>query len=241
MERVPIVRRTAIFERNACCSTCVEYETCKLCNQFLDCMGKSYAPHDSNKSSEVYRVIYVSKDYEDFDSLEDKIWELSKKNVCLRLIINRPIPKEVLWAVSYSEKNILQVNLDMLKVNTEVLWAQELIALAGNCGLYVVLFLYPIIPYLVKTYQVIDLLDMFRNTVNIHTMLKFSKILNVKETDGYLNFNGIPISTRYLIKTGNDWECTPEYMEKFLKIINLYSVPRKISVSICGKSDCIGG
>lgn len=239
--RNPIVPRTAIYERIACCSSYVKCENCKLCREFSDCSQKTYVPWDSSETSELYRVIYVPDDYEDWETLEAQIWELSDKDVYLRLIIDKNVPKEVLWAASYSEKNIFQINVNMIDFDTEVLWVQKLVSLAGNCGLYVVLFLYPIVPDLVKTYHVIDILDMFRNSVHFHVTLKFSEITDVKETDGYLNFNGSPVSVKHLTKTDCGWKCTSEYLRKFLEIVNLYAIPRKISVSICGETDdCTG-
>lgn len=239
--RSPIVSRTAIYKRVACCSSQIKCENCKLCCEFTDCSGKRYVSQDSSETSEFYRVIYVPKYYDDWESLEAQIWELSDKKVYLRLIIDRDIPKEILWAASYSEKNIFQININMIDFDNNIEWVQNLVALSGNCGLYMVLFLYPIVPDLVKTYHVIDILDMFRNVVHFHTTLKFSEISNINEVDGYLNFNGSPVSTSYLIKTENGWKCNPEYLKSFLDIVNLYAIPRKISVSICGEAeDCTG-
>ena len=146
LSRKPIISRTAIYHRVACYSQCVNYESCKLCNSLYDCNNKEYVSPNSKSSSEKDRVIYVSEDYTDWEELEQSIWELSTSKVYLRLIIDTEIPDRVLWASSYSEKNILQINLNMLKFEKNLPWVQKLMSMAGNCGLYTLLFLYPIVP-----------------------------------------------------------------------------------------------
>lgn len=110
-----------------------------------------------------------------------------------------------------------------------------------NCGLYVVLFLYPIIPDLVKTYHIIDVIDMFRNVVHFHVNLKFVEFKNAQECGGYINFNGIPVSTKNLYSYQGIWKCSESYMNEFMEIVKLYTNPRKISVGVCGEdSNCTG-
>lgn len=241
VSRSPVVSRTAIFDRTPCYANPIHCDSCALCVGFEDCSGYKYVDTESTESEDLYRVIYVDENYTDWEKLASKIWELADQGVFLRFITDRDVPKEVLWAVSYSEKNILQLNINMLKFEENIRWAQKLVSIAGNCGVYIVLFLHPIIPDLVKSYQVIDILDRFRNTVHFHTTLKFSEILGVRESDGYLNFNGTPISVKYLERTSKGWRGTTEYVKKFMELVNLYAIPRKMSVSICGEiEDCTG-
>lgn len=246
MKRIPIVSRksiisrTAIYDRVACFSEHVVCEGCNLCENPCDCSGNKY-DNDLNSDTEYMKVIHVDESYEDWDCLESQIWSLQDKGVYLRLIIDKEVPKEIIWATSYSEKNVIQINVNMIYFDNHIEWVQRLIYLSGNCGLYTVLFLYPIIPEIVKTYHVVEILDIFRNIVHFHVNLKFSEITNVNESEGYLNFNGIPISTKYLVKTNNGWTCSETYLNKFLDIVNIYAKPRKISVSICGTdNNCIG-
>lgn len=241
VSRSPVVSRTAIFNRTPCFVQPIHCDSCALCHSYKDCSGYKYVDANSSESSDFYRVIHVDETYTDWEELTAKIWELSDQGVYLRFIIDKAVPKEVLWAVSYSERNVLQININMLKFEENVKWAQKLVSIAGNCGMYVVLFLHPIIPDLVKSYQVVDILDRFRNTVYFHTTLKFSEIIGVKESDGYLNFNGTPVSTKYLERTPDGWRGTTEYMKKFMELVNSYAIPRKMSVSICGEiEDCTG-
>ena len=239
--RKPIVSRTAIYNRIACCSNLVSYQTCQLCSKFQDCAGKLYVDKNSIEPKEYYRVIHVPSDFEDWETLESEIWELNDQQVYLRLVIDRNVPDRILWATSYSERNVLQINVNMMYLDENFLWIQKLMAMAGNCGLYSLLFLYPIVPELVKTYHVIEVLDCFRNAGYHHTTLKFCEFSNCEEIDGYINFNGIPVSTRYLERIETGWKCTSEYLTLFLNKVNLYAIPRKISVTICGRTDdCTG-
>lgn len=229
--RKPIISRTAIYQRIACCSDNIKCEGCGLCESSVQCKGS-----EGNN----LEVIYISQE-QNWEETIAKIWELHDKGKLLRLVINTEIPKEVLWAASYSEKNIFQVNINMVELDHNIDWIRRLVFMSGNCGLYVVLFLYPIIPDLVKTYHVIDVIDMFRNVVQFHVNLKFGVFTEVQETEGYINFNGIPVSTQYLKKSEEEWKCTSLYLKNFLDIVNLYAIPRKISVGICGENnDCTG-
>lgn len=229
--RKPIISRTAIYQRITCCSDHIKYEGCNLCNS-SPCKGSS---------KNTLEVMYITQGNNNWDDIINKIWSFHDEGKFLRLIIDTEIPKEVLWAASYSEKNIFQVNINMIELNSNIDWIRKLVFMSGNCGLYVVLFLYPIIPDLVKTYHVIDVIDMFRNVVQFHVNLKFGVFTKVQESEEYINFNSIPVSIKHLKKCEDSWECTPEYLKNFLDIVNLYAIPRKISVGICGENtDCTG-
>ncbi len=240
VHRKPIISRTAIYHRVACCSKLVNYESCKLCSSYKDCNDAQFCTEGSEETLELYRVIYIS-DSCDWEELEARIWDLDNKKVNLRLITDVELPDRVMWAASYSAKNIFQININMIQLDDSISWIQKLMSISSNCGLYCVLFLYPIIPDLVKTYHVIEILDNFRNAGYHHTTLKFGELTNCEEFEGYLNFNGKPISTRFLTKTESGWKCTEEYLRSFLDKVNLYTIPRKMSVSICGISEnCTG-
>lgn len=250
MKRTPIIfsrkaifHRTAIFRRIALCTQNVSYENCRLCTQVSDCQGQEYlwACDEYYEKKDVYRVLYVSSLDCDWVAIEAQIWNLENKGLLLRLIIDRDIPDRVLWAASYSAKNIFQVNINMIDLEKNLSWIQRLVSLAGNCGLYSVLFLYPIIPGLVKSYDVLEVIDNFRNAGYHHITLKFGEITNCDEVDGYLNFGGTPVSTRYLTQTSQGtWECTKEYLKLFTEKIQVYTIPRKVSISVCGCGDCTG-
>lgn len=249
MERSPItvgrksiVQRTAIFRRVAICSSEVKYETCRLCDKYTDCLGKRYVEAGSDEENKnVYRIIHVTKDFDDWESLEQHIWEHEAEKTYIRLLIDRAIPQEVLWAASYSAYNILQINVDMTHFSEDIEWIRKLIYMSDNCGMYCLLFLYPIVPGLVKTNHVLDIIDSCRNAGDHLTLLKFCEITNCIENEGYLNFNGEPVSIKYLEKTPEGvWVCTEEYLRLFLEKLQIYTTQRKQKVVICGTQECTG-
>lgn len=248
VNRVPIVRRTAIYPRKACYSKEVECKTCKLCTENCDCNGKPFVhipdSQEGSGNSDVYKIIYLSSGVEhDWDEIEGMIWQLDEQKELLRLIIDVPIPQKVLWAASYNARNILQINVDMLHYGERAAnWIRQLVFNADKCGVYSVLFIHPIIPDVVRTYQVLDIIHELRNHKYVQFDLKFGEFEGIEEVDGYLNFNGKPISSKYLIKNSQGfWQCTEEYLDLFLNKVQIYTVARNIPVVICGMTeDCTG-
>ena len=71
--------------------------------------------------------------------------------------------------------------------------------------------------------------------------MKFCEITNCIENEGYLNFNGEPVSIKYLEKTPEGvWVCTEEYLRLFLEKLQIYTTQRKQKVVICGTQECTG-
>lgn len=241
IKRTPVIHRVAIFKRMPC-FTEVDWIKCKLCKQFEDCSGNSFATFDSKESNKVVRVIQVSEDFSDWENLEQKIWELSKQNMIVRLVTDRNLPKEIIWAASYSDKNMIQINLDMMKLDSEISWVDEIMSIANRCGLYCVLCLHPIVPGVVHTYQVLEVINRIMRKGCFHVNLKFCEILGKPvETDDWINFNGNAVPKKYLVKTQYGWKCSLEYKNKFLEKILLFTCLRKISLDICCKtSNCTG-
>lgn len=245
--RIPIIQRTAIYPRKPCYSKQVNCKTCKLCGDNQDCNGKQFIHvpdlQEGSGNPDVHKIIYLSDEVEhDWDEIENMIWQLDEQKQLLRLITDVNIPQKVLWAASYNAQNILQINVDMLHYQKVASWVRKLVFNADKCGVYCVLFLHPIIPDVVKTYDVLDLIHDVRNHKYIHFDLKFGEFEGIEEIDGYLNFNGKPVSSKYLTKNSQGfWQCTEEYLNLFLKKIQIYTEARNVSVAICGiTEDCTG-
>lgn len=240
LRRIPIVHRSSIVNRTPLCSP-MSWEKCCLCRSNKDCYGNKFS-RVSSKTQTDYVVMYVPKKFQDWKTLEDQLWQLGTQKVFLRLITDMKLPKEVVWAASYSEHNIIQINLNMLEYETEVRWVDSLMSLANRCGVYCILCLNPIVPGVVRTYQVIELLSRLRNHGRFHTNLKFCRISkDMMRDSGWINFNGHVVSEGWLRNSQGVWECTSEFQKKFLEKVQLYSIPKKLSVSICGPdNDCTG-
>lgn len=217
--RSPIVKRVAI-KRTAILSNMSEYSGCLLCNG-LECEGTR------NSTLEVI-CVHKGQKY-DWQELESQIWKLRDQKKFLRLIIEQDIPKEVLWAASYSEKNILQVNIDISQFKANFNWITRNVFLSSNCGLYVILFIYPIVPGVIKSYQVVEILNIFRNVIQFHTALKFSS--NYEESN----------NPDFFIEENGRTVCNPDFIEEFMEIVNTYAVPKKMHITVCGETeDCTG-
>lgn len=246
LHRIPIVHRTAIYPRKACFSKQVDCATCRLCTENNDCNGNPFVHFPDSQGSgksDVYKIIHLSDEVEhDWEEVEDLIWQLDAEKALMRLIIDVDIPQKILWAASYNAKNVIQINVNMLKYSADLGWVREIVFNANKCGAYVVLFIHPIIPDVVKTYDVLNLIHDMRNHSHVHFNLKFGEFEGIEEIDGYLNFNGHPVSSEYLVKNSQGrWQCTEEYLQLFTERLKIYTDARKVSIAVCGMTnDCTG-
>ena len=240
-KRVPIIQRHSIYHRVAivrrkpCCNP-VSWSKCILCTGSADCSGNVY-----NQKSSV-KLLNVPVGFSDWEELERQIWKLQHQNYNLRLVTEQVMPKEIMWAASFSEQNIVQMNLNLMRMKSELDWVSQLMSLSNRCGMYSVLCLNPIVPGVVKTYQVINILDRLRGLGHFHTNLKFCEIpSDIPVYNGIINFNGYLTSIRFLEKTSQGWKCKPEFIQEFTEKVQLFSEPRKLSLQVCGsESNCTG-
>ena len=147
-------------------------------------------------------TVLVEKDDYDWTILEQTIWDYYKQGVFLTLITNRELPERIVWAASYSENNILQINLSISVQNFP--WVQKLIHLASNCGLFTQVY-FKSINTQIKVHRIIDTLDRIYNSGAYEVVLDFKNLV-LKDT--------------------------VKYIQSFLYVINLYCDPRKIPVHI---------
>lgn len=229
--KTPIPKREAIFSKEALYSKCV-----LCCGDSVDCSGKTY-------SDKEIKVIHLNQDFSDWSHLEDLIWKEQDSGSLVRLVSEaaKPIPNQVIWALSYSDKNILQVNINLLRLEDSLNAIRKPVFLSVSCGLYVVATLYPIIPYVTMSSDIVRVIDLLRNVVHVHVNLKPSEITGVTVAEDFINFNGHPVPLSSLSKTKKGWTASKEYLDRLMNIVNYYAVPRKISVSVCGKhNNCTG-
>lgn len=240
LKRLPILNRVPIIQRHPVYSR-FSWEKCCLCSSNVDCSGRKF----SRLSSKVLKScvsVYVSKKFNNWKHLENQLWKLGTQGVPLRLITEVNLPKEVVWAASYSSDNVVQINLNMMEYNNEIKWVDNLMSVLNRCGVYCVLCLNPIVPGVVKTYHVVELLARLRNHGKFHVNLKFCRVQGeLFKSSGWINFNGNPIPEKWMVNHQGVWECTPEFQHQFLEKVQLYSLPKKLSVSICGTdNNCTG-
>ena len=147
-------------------------------------------------------TILLEKDCCDWTRLEQSIWEYYKQGVFLTLITDRELPERIVWAASYSENNILQINLNISVQNFP--WVQKLIHLSNNCGLFTQVC-FKSVTTQIKVHQVIDTLDRIYNSGSYEVILDFKNLVIENVTN---------------------------YIQSFLYVVNLYCAPRKILVHI---------
>jgi len=154
----------------------------------------------------------------------------------IRLITERFLPQEVIWAAAYSELNILQADVNVLQKWDSLKWAVALAHTAERCGVECLLMLYPIIPLHVKTYQVLQLIDAVSTCSHCKIMVRFGEFINygLAIQSGFINLKGrdTPLSLVNRIK-GNLWGCTDEYKSQFMEYLRFYTDANKIDLSVC--------
>ena len=212
------------------------YKKCPLCFCMKDCYGKEY-----NESHE-YECIYATEN-SDWKSIENNIWAAQERSSLLRLVVDSDVPNEVIWAYSYHAMNILQINVDMLRYKELLPSIQHIMSMADNCGGYILLHLYPIIPTVIKVDSVLEIIDNFRNSCHFHISLDFVEIFNCMEFDsGYVAYNKIPIPSEYLNKLEDGiFVCCDDFKRAYINKIRLYTEQRKLSVGVCKIGDDCSG
>ena len=246
MKRTPIIRRNSIIPREAVSlqGMNVQYDLCVLCKGHKSCSGYEYCDAESDgelhEHKSIYRLIHVDKDFEDWDAL---LWQIKVATVLgtnVRLVLDKQVPNYIIMGLSYSPLNIVQINVDLLNLKEYLKWAGYTAAMASDCGVFSIMLLNPLVPTVTKTYHVIEVIDNFRNMGN-HVSLKFIDFPDLPVVDEHINFNGTAIPVKYLEKTPDGFVCNEWFMQRFMEIVKSYTVPRKISVSVCNTmTDCSG-
>lgn len=184
-------------------------------------------------NSTLYDTIKAT-DAIEWEHLAIRIRELQNAQRYLRLVIDCPVPKEILWNLSYSDKNILQINVDAN--DTDVDWVRKSMAIANRCGMYVVLYLGSIMPIHTPLLKVLSILDQCKGYGKFHVVLNFFKMRPVEYSDVFsINYKGSIIPKEYLCLHDQELSCSDTYTHKFLIGVQIYTTLRNIPVYI---QDC---
>lgn len=174
--------------------------SCKLCTSTIDCNNTDYKDLE-------YEVIYINKDYTDWDELIKKIIAIKENNKFIRLILDKGVPKEVLWEISYSEKNLIQLNIDMNELKYFIIWARTILKTMLACGVYFSFFLYNIEPSNTQIHEIIELISRVNQVTNFHLNLKFKE------------------------------DTTSIYRDRVYKTLQIYTELKGISLQVCGTNN----
>lgn len=222
IKRVPI-----IFPRQPICSR-VNLKNCSLCSGSTDCSG-----------SNGFTVLHVNSGFTDWEALEKTIWDSRSSKSNLKLVVNSvELPRELIWAISYSEKNIIHINLDMTRYKYEIDGVDRMMSVSNRCGAYCVVCLQPIIPTITKIYDVLSVLSRLENKGRFNVNLLFAEAVGaIPEKGGWSNLNGSVIPSRWFTKG----KTTQEFKDTFLSVLKIYTEPRNININVCYETnDCNG-
>lgn len=238
--REPICRKT-ICKRTPITSVVVEYDGCGLINSTCEecALQQFYCDWDASLEDYDYNVIRLIRiqDIDDTKELLHKIQYVESIGCYLRLITDVPLEDEVLYALGYNSLNVVQFNiniLDELLLNI----MKHSIFTADNCGIYVSLMLFPIIPEVTHTSQVLEILNAFRCSCNIICFKYLEIPVDFPSVDGYFNVNGNCVSSEYYIKLGDKFVVNAYFRRTFSTVISRFLSPRKVNCSSCNEHVC---
>ena len=238
--RTPIVHRVSIFQRHSVfCRIPVmnrvpvpiqksKFFSCSLCYRNNDCYGNFYG-------GEHVLIIHRARKDSISDTIQ-KIQQAQHQGRVIRLIINGVVPEELIWAASYDENNILQLNV--LMYSKSFYWVSRMAVVADKCGMYVHLFIFPVVPNTIHTYDVLKVLDLVRMIPYQTVFIQFAKSRSeLLSADGYSNVNGVAVQNEYLQKIhGELWGCSSLFIDEFIEYLNNYAVPRGMKIEVCSNN-----
>lgn len=245
-QRTP-VKRQAIFSREPVYFKEIGYEGCSLCNKLqVNCISQTEycewntKPEKSN--FQVFRLITISHELSECETQEliEKINHVKENGCYIRLIAEVPLTKEVLFALGYEPLNVIQFNLNLLEEDEDFLRKmKQTIFTADNCGLYVGLMLYPVIPGVTKCHNILELLNSLRNSCDIVCFRYLDLPSSCKIYDNtYFNINGYAVPCKYFIRLNNMWVVNSYYRRTFSTAILRFLSPRKVNCLCCNEHIC---
>ena len=233
MNRTPV-----LLHRESIVSDLSRSIRCTLCFNRFDCMGVEYSTPSRIVNDQV--VIPVPKGFSDWESLERTIWSLKDRDTTLRLILSEPVPDSIIWAASYSQRNLLQLNINMTKDCSK--FACNMCSIAGKCGLYTLLFFYPIIPAVIRSANLIKIMSKVSSLCKQHYAVKFTEFNNVTVLDeDWVRIHNDVTALDYVRQvSGERWFSTNKYQNRFINILQSFCEPFGITISVCGRDECTG-
>ena len=221
-----MLRRKIRVKRRPLLST-VRFQSCNLCYKKSNC-----CPHISS----CCRPVVISKHYRTWDKLLETLQRHQAKGNVIRVVTEQVLSNDIIWAMSYSELNVLQVNVDIQQDWESIKWAISMAHKAEKCGVECLLFIYPVLPPFVKTYHVLQLIDAINDCRHCKIMIRFGDFINyglfIQSGFIILRGNKIPLSLVNRID-GDLWGCTEEFKSQFMEYLKFYADDNKIDVRAC--------
>jgi hypothetical protein len=244
------VKRHSIYNRVPVAQDSIEFVGCPLSDTHCDdCASEnSYCKWDEDTDKcdyHTFRLVRISEELNEDEAsdLLNKIQFVKNAGCYIRLITDVPLPNEVLFALGYDPLNVIQFNINILESSEEYLRRMKgSIFIADNCGLYVGLMVYPIVPGVTKSYDVLEFLNSFRCACN-NICFKYLELpSNTKITkvglNSYFNVNGYVVTADYYMQLGDMWVVNSYYRRTFSTIMTRFLTPRKVNCSCCNDHIC---
>lgn len=203
------------------------FQSCNLCQGGVNC-----CPHISS----CCRPIVIPSDYVYWSRVVTTLEQCQNDKDTVRIITERALPNDVIWAAVYSEMNVIQANINIFQDWEHIKWAIALAHTAERCGVECVLMIYPILPLQVKLSHVLQILDAINTCKHCKVMIRFGEFINygLPIQSGFIKLRGhnIPLSLVNRIK-GNIWGCTDEFKSQFMEYLRFYADANNIDLRMC--------
>lgn len=238
--RTPLVKRRPIFRREPVPLNFIAFESCTIgCK---DCSGNTYCSVDTSREDDNknFRLIRVKeeKTEEEWNEICKQIAFVESQGCFIRMVTDVSIPREVLFVLAYSPFNVVQYNLNLSSSESYLDGIKESLFLADNCGLYIALMLYPIMPEATKSYDILEFLNSMRCSCNVICFKFIEFSCENHPYMGFFNINGNLIPEKYMEQQSDKFVCSSSFKESFCTIMTRYLNPRKISCSLCNDKIC---
>ena len=205
----------------------IHFQSCNLCYGKVNC-----CPHIS---SCCYPIL-IPSDYVCWSKIITIIQQYQHNGDNIRVITEKALPKEVIWAAVYSELNVLQANINIFQDWEQLKWAVSLAHKAEKCGVECILFIYPIIPVHTKLSHVLQLLSAVTDCKHCKIMIRFGEFINygLPIHSGFINLKGQEISLSLINRIkDNLWGCTDTFKSHFIRYLKFFAEANNLDVRIC--------
>lgn len=240
--RVPTVKRIPIVSRSPISLSNIDFEGCVLCSEGCGCNGANYCSASTVRGDNPtdFRLIRIFEgDYPDeyWMDIIDSIEFVKQQSCNIRMISDVAIPNEVLFSLGYSPFNVAQYNLNVFDKKS-IKGIRESLLTSTNCGIYTSLLLYPIMPEVTKSYDIIELLSSLQYSCRTLCFRFLELPDEYVESQGFYNVNGHLVPSKYMEHVEDKIVCNDYFKENFCTIMTRYMEPRKVSCSLCNDNVC---
>lgn len=233
VRRVPIILRHAIFQRTAIQP---HYTAGIGCED--NCTGTVFGePHDENAKFLLFR--FTKGTEVNWDEQIGYAKAAAERKQVIKVVTDILLPSDFVYAVGYSSKNVVQYEVDSIR-NTEIpVELRKNMKLCKDSGLFVAVILYSLLPTVIHSYDVLLILDSLKYVCS-HICLKFyegypKKLLHNKK---YCVVMGHVIPIKYMKYKSGHLQCSDDFIQKFLEVVEKYAVPNKLKYSVCNTQSC---